>query len=154
MTSLDFTRVAKALAAAAGTVTGLPGGKSLRTVHYIDPKPATPIFMVGERGPGQFDGAFARGVDGSGSQGIPFSCRVYAASVDEPRVGAELLDALLKPDGPTSIRQAIAWNGGTANDPTLGGACQACRVVSWDGYAIYTVGNSGFIGAIWRVEVW
>lgn len=151
MTNLDTGAVAKALAAAARTV--VAGGIRLRAQHYVDPKPAVPIFMVGER-TGVFDGAFARGVDGDGSRGNPYLCRLYAAPADQPRVGTDLLDLYLKPDGPTSVRQAIAWNGGSAPDPTLGGVCQACRVVSWDGYAIYTVGTSGFLGVVIRVEVW
>ena len=146
MTGLDPGAVAAALAAAALNVAPVLG-KKLRSLSYIDPKPPTPIFMVGER-TGVFDGAMARGVDGSGSSGNPYLCRLYAAPGDQPRIGAQMLDAYLSADGPASIRKALSA------DRTLGGACQTMRVVSWDGYAIYTVGDAGFYGVIIRVEVW
>lgn len=145
MTTLDLTVVAKALAAAAGTITT---PEKIRAFHYPKLAVQCPQFTVRERTT-DFDAAMGRGVDAN-----ILICQILAAPEANDRVGAELLDAYLKADGPTSIRQALAWNGGAGPDPKLGGAVSAMRVTDMEAYAIYTVGGNGFLGAQFRVAVW
>lgn len=145
MTTLDLTVVAKAIAAAAGTITT---PETIRAFHYPKLAVQCPQFTVRERTT-EFDASMGRGLDAHILVG-----QILAASEANDRAGADLLDAYLKPDGPTSIRQAIAWNGGTQPAPTMGGLVQGIRVVDVEGYAIYTVGGNGFIGAQFRVAVW
>lgn len=145
MTTLDLTVVAKALAAAAATIT-TPA--KLRCFHYPKLQISPPQFQVRERTT-MFDESMGRGLDAH-----TFICQLLVAPESNDRDGAELLDAYLKPDGPTSVRQALTRNGGAAADRTLGGICQGMRVIDVEAYAIYQVGGIGYLGAQFRVAVW
>lgn len=145
MTSLDVAAVATALSNAAATLTT---PKALNCFPYPKLTAPVPSFQVFER-TAEFDASMGRSVDK-----WLINCRVYAASASDDRDGAALLDAYLKPDGPTSIRQVLTQNGGATVDRTLGGVCQSMRVVKVDGYAVYMVNDVGYLGATFTVEVY
>lgn len=120
------------LQTALGTIDGLrvAAGFDLVTV---------PAAMVGEVEV-DYDRTFGRGLDE-----MLFKIRVYASRASD-RGGMERIDGYL--EGAASVKSALEA------DVTLGGACSTLRVERVEGYGVYEVANTAYVGAEFIVRVW
>ena len=63
------------------------------------------------------------------------------------RASQDLLDRVTDFDGPDSIRQVVEA------DPTLGGACWACKVTGARSVRPFNIGDAAYLGVEFEVEV-
>jgi len=143
MTALDHGKIRTAMATQLAAVVLPSSNANLRASR-------TPVRQVNcpqasvQDSQGEFDGAMGRGLD----QAFRYRVRVFAAPVENMDRGSDILDVLMKPDGPTSLRAALA------SDTTFGGGCQTSRVESYQSHVIYDVAGQQYIGAELVILVW
>jgi hypothetical protein len=131
----SLTSIREGLATAMGNIVGL------RCHASIQDQVAVPAAVVGPPELINWDMTFRRSSD---RYTIPV--RVYASRASE-RAGQDLLDGFLAGDGASSIKAAIEA------DPTLGGACDSCRVTQARGYGVYQIGGVDYLGVEFVVDV-
>lgn len=89
-----------------------------------------------------YDAVMARGADL-----WTFTVQVFVGGGSD-RGAQQLLDRLLAPAGGDSVKAALE------DDPTLGGTCEALRVVSATGPRTFTFeGGGSYLGCEWQVEL-
>lgn len=113
----------------------------LRAVDVVTDSVSPPVAIVGFPDRVEYDVTMRRGSD---RYIIPI--RLYVGRASE-RSAQNRLDAYLAASGAYSVKAAIE------DDPTLGGACQTCRVTEASGYGIYEVGGVNYLGTQYMVEV-
>lgn len=72
--------------------------------------------------------------------------RVYAGRVSD-RASQDALDKFLAAEGAESVKAAVE------GDVSLGGVAQTTRIQEARNYGSYTLGDIGYLGAEWLVEV-
>ncbi len=124
-----------AIAANLSAITGV------QVSPYILGNPTLPTVEI-VPGEVEYDKAMSRGHDDH-----VFTVRVIVAETTD--IGSQVnLDEYMEGDGTRSIKETLE------SDKTLGGACQALRVVSCSGYRRAVMEGRGAVIAVdWRVEV-
>lgn len=111
---------------------------------YILSDPTPPALHVAP-GEIEYDLAFGRGMDS-----MMFTLTAFVALPNDI-AGQMLLDELMAPAGPTSIKRAVEPDRAHMD---LGGLVYSARVVSCGGYRRFNLANIGeVLGADWTVEV-
>jgi hypothetical protein len=131
----DVSAVRSGIDTRLATITGL------RHTAFMPDKITPPMAVVGDVEI-DFDLTMQRGFDS-----IEVKVRVYASRASD-RAGQSVLDGYLKGTGATSIKTAIE------GDRTLGGAAQTLKVSRVDGYGVYTVAETQYLGAEFTVTVY
>src|SRR5262245_59500260 len=133
--------IAQALADALEGVTEAVDG--LQVHPYMNPNPTPPSIDIFPADPFQDPEGF------SASKRLYFTVRARASAADQETSGQLALLQLLEPTGPTSVEEALCWNG-------LGGVVGSVTVAaeSPSGYRLYAdPGGVTTIGVEWRLEV-
>jgi hypothetical protein len=142
MTASTLPEIVQGLAdALEGVRTAVEG---LQVYPYLNPNPTPPSIDIYPADPFQDAEGF------SPAKRLFFTVRARASSADTETSGQLVLLQLLEPTGPTSVEEALCWNG-------LGGLVESVTVAaeSPSGYRVYPDpgGGPSLVGVEWRLEV-
>jgi hypothetical protein len=122
----------------AGITTALQNVNNLRIYEWI-PSTIQPPAAVVSLGTGQYDADNLEGML------VNYGVLVMLTRADD-QLGQQRLDDFLG-QGNDSIYNAIDTN------PTLGGSCDSCRVISWNNPGTFTIGGIEYLGVEVNLEV-